>query len=88
VGACGCTGGIFGEGTYASVGGVDRVLPVDVYVPGCPPPPQAILAGLFVAMGIREARGRPDGLAVPGGGSSEPGQSWFSRRSAARTRKR
>jgi len=56
VGACGCSGGVFGEGTYASVGGVDRVVPVDVYVPGCPPPPQAILAGLFVAMGIREAR--------------------------------
>jgi Ni,Fe-hydrogenase III small subunit/formate hydrogenlyase subunit 6/NADH:ubiquinone oxidoreductase subunit I len=61
VGACGCSGGIFGEGTYAALGGVDRVVPVDVYVPGCPPPPQAILAGLFVAMGIREARARPEG---------------------------
>jgi Ni,Fe-hydrogenase III small subunit/formate hydrogenlyase subunit 6/NADH:ubiquinone oxidoreductase subunit I len=56
VGACGCSGGIFGEGTYASVGGVDRVVPVDVYVPGCPPRPQAILNGLLVAMGVREAR--------------------------------
>lgn len=56
VGACGCSGGIFGEGTYASVGGVDRVLPVDVYIPGCPPRPQAILNGLLVAMGVREAR--------------------------------
>jgi len=55
VGACGCSGGLFGEGTYASVGGVDRVVPVDVYVPGCPPSPRAILAGLFVAMGIRAA---------------------------------
>jgi Ni,Fe-hydrogenase III small subunit/formate hydrogenlyase subunit 6/NADH:ubiquinone oxidoreductase subunit I len=60
VGACGCSGGLFGEGTYASLGGVDRVVPVDVYVPGCPPSPQAILAALFVAMGIREARARPD----------------------------
>ena len=59
VGACGCGGGLFGEGTYASVGGVDRVVPVDVYVPGCPPSPRAILAGLFVAMGLREARVRP-----------------------------
>jgi Ni,Fe-hydrogenase III small subunit/formate hydrogenlyase subunit 6/NADH:ubiquinone oxidoreductase subunit I len=67
VGACGCSGGLFGEGTYASLGGVDRVVPVDVYVPGCPPPPQAILAALFVATGIREARARPDGLA-PGSG--------------------
>ena len=56
VGACGCSGGIFGEGTYAAVGGVDRVMPVDVYIPGCPPRPQAILNGLLVAMGIREAR--------------------------------
>jgi Ni,Fe-hydrogenase III small subunit/formate hydrogenlyase subunit 6/NADH:ubiquinone oxidoreductase subunit I len=59
VGACGCSGGLFGEGTYASIGGVDHVVPVDVYVPGCPPRPQAILNGLLVAMGIREARGRP-----------------------------
>jgi Ni,Fe-hydrogenase III small subunit/formate hydrogenlyase subunit 6/NADH:ubiquinone oxidoreductase subunit I len=64
VGACGCSGGLFGEGTYASLGGVDRVVPVDVYVPGCPPPPQAILAALFVAMGIREARARPEGKAA------------------------
>ncbi len=56
VGACGCSGGIFGESTYASVGGVDRVLPVDVYIPGCPPRPQAILHGLLVAMGVREGR--------------------------------
>jgi Ni,Fe-hydrogenase III small subunit len=55
VGACGCSAGLFGEGTYASVGGVDRVVPVDVYVPGCPPRPQAILHGLLVAMGIRDA---------------------------------
>jgi len=55
VGACGCSGGIFGEGTYAAVGGVDRVVPVDVYIPGCPPRPHAILNGLLVAMGVRDA---------------------------------
>lgn len=65
VGACGCSGGIFGEGTYAAVGGVDRVLPVDVYIPGCPPRPQAILNGLLVAMGIREAR-------IASGGANDP----------------
>jgi Ni,Fe-hydrogenase III small subunit/NAD-dependent dihydropyrimidine dehydrogenase PreA subunit len=59
VGACGCSSGLFGERTYASLGGVDRVLPVDVYVPGCPPSPRAILAGLLTAMDRREARGRP-----------------------------
>ena len=55
IGACGCSGGLFGEGGHASVGGVDRVVPVDVYVPGCPPTPQAILFGLFVAMERRSA---------------------------------
>jgi Ni,Fe-hydrogenase III small subunit/formate hydrogenlyase subunit 6/NADH:ubiquinone oxidoreductase subunit I len=64
VGACGCSGGIFGEGTYASIGGVDRVVPVDVYVPGCPPRPQAILNGLLVAMGVRQARLDPKATAA------------------------
>ena len=50
VGACGCTGGIFGQ-NYASLGGVDRVLPVDVYVPGCPPNPHALLHGILLAVG-------------------------------------
>ncbi len=54
VGACGCSGGIFGDDTYASRGGVDRIVPCDVFVPGCPPRPQAILQGLLVAMGLRE----------------------------------
>jgi Ni,Fe-hydrogenase III small subunit/formate hydrogenlyase subunit 6/NADH:ubiquinone oxidoreductase subunit I len=67
VGACGCSGGIFGEGTYAAVGGVDRVVPVDVYIPGCPPRPQAILNGLLVAMGVRDARVGPLSAAPRGG---------------------
>lgn len=50
VGACGISGGIFGE-NYASLGSVDKVLPVDVYVPGCPPRPQALLYGILVAVG-------------------------------------
>jgi Ni,Fe-hydrogenase III small subunit/formate hydrogenlyase subunit 6/NADH:ubiquinone oxidoreductase subunit I len=50
VGACACSGGIFGQ-NYASVGGVDRVVPVDVYIPGCPPNPYALLQGILTAMG-------------------------------------
>ncbi len=50
VGACGCSGGIFGR-NYATVGPVDAVLPVDVYVPGCPPNPHALLCGILTAIG-------------------------------------
>jgi Ni,Fe-hydrogenase III small subunit/formate hydrogenlyase subunit 6/NADH:ubiquinone oxidoreductase subunit I len=49
VGACGCSGGIFGE-NYATRGAVDAVIPVDVYVPGCPPNPHALLHGILLAM--------------------------------------
>jgi Ni,Fe-hydrogenase III small subunit/formate hydrogenlyase subunit 6/NADH:ubiquinone oxidoreductase subunit I len=49
-GACACAGGIFGE-NYASLGGVDKVLPVDVYIPGCPPNPYALLQGILLAIG-------------------------------------
>jgi Ni,Fe-hydrogenase III small subunit len=50
VGACGCSGGIFGR-NYATVGAVDAVLPVDVYIPGCPPNPTALLYGLLRLLG-------------------------------------
>jgi len=55
IGACAASGGIVGEG-YASAGGVDRVLPVDVYIPGCPPRPEAIIFGMLVALGRLDAR--------------------------------
>jgi Ni,Fe-hydrogenase III small subunit/formate hydrogenlyase subunit 6/NADH:ubiquinone oxidoreductase subunit I len=58
VGACAASGGIVGEG-YASAGGVDRVLPVDVYIPGCPPRPEAIIFGILVAVGRLDARRSP-----------------------------
>ena len=50
VGACGCSGGIFGV-NYATRGAVDAVIPVDVYIPGCPPNPHALLQGLLLAIG-------------------------------------
>ncbi len=55
VGACGISGGIFGE-SYASLGGIDKVLPVDVYIPGCPPRPQALLHGILLAVGRLEEK--------------------------------
>ncbi len=45
IGACGLSGGIFRE-AYNVVGGVDKVIPVDVYVPGCPAKPEAIIDGV------------------------------------------
>jgi Ni,Fe-hydrogenase III small subunit len=49
VGDCGCRGGIFGE-SYASLGRVGNVIPVDVEVPGCPPTPTALLQGILTAL--------------------------------------
>lgn len=49
VGECGCNGGIFGQ-SYASRGAVSQVIPVDVSVPGCPPPPIEILRGILAAV--------------------------------------
>ena len=49
VGDCGCTGGIFGE-SYASLGRVANVIPVDVEVTGCPPTPTALLQGILAAV--------------------------------------
>jgi Ni,Fe-hydrogenase III small subunit len=49
VGDCGCDGGIFGE-SYATCGGVASILPVDVAIPGCPPPPLEVLRGILAAV--------------------------------------
>lgn len=49
VGDCGCNGGIFGE-SYASLGGIDKALPVDAKIPGCPPAPAVILKGILKAI--------------------------------------
>ncbi len=48
VGVCGSTSGIF-DGAYSIEGGVDKVIPVDIYVIGCPPRPEAIVLGILKA---------------------------------------
>ncbi len=74
MGACATAGGPFKEG-YNVVSGIDKVLPVDVYIPGCPPTPQALLNGLIQLQkkidkqSIREVswyrRGESEGVAEP-----------------------
>lgn len=49
VGACACSGGIF-QNSYATQNGIDGLIPVDVYIPGCPPRPQSILYGILMAV--------------------------------------
>jgi len=48
-GDCACTGGIF-AGSYATVGAVENVIPVDLKLPGCPPTPDVLLAGLLALL--------------------------------------
>jgi ech hydrogenase subunit C len=60
VGACACTGGIFRE-CYNISGGVDVVIPVDVYVPGCAARPEVIIDGVLQAVAVLEERRRTFG---------------------------
>ena len=55
VGSCGSTGGVFHD-CYNIRGGVDMAIPVDVYVPGCPARPEAIIDGVVKALGIVKAK--------------------------------
>jgi formate hydrogenlyase subunit 7 len=55
VGACACSGGIFGPSAF-SRGGVAEVLPVDVFISGCPPSPLTLIHGLLLAVGRAEQR--------------------------------
>jgi formate hydrogenlyase subunit 7 len=72
VGTDACSGGVYGE-SYATVGGVDRVVPVDVYVPGSPPSPLAIIYGLLLAVDrIEQKERRRGGPSSSGSRRSSP----------------
>ncbi|MCP3943884.1 MAG: NADH-quinone oxidoreductase subunit B family protein [Desulfobacteraceae bacterium] len=65
IGACGLSGGIFKE-AYNVVGGVDKVIPVDVYVPGCPAKPEAIIDGVvegLAKLGELQQQNKTDAIA-------------------------
>ncbi len=73
MGACASGGGPFKEG-YNVVSGMDKYLPVDVYVPGCPPTPQALLYGMIALQRKIDGQSIANGDDVPwyGVGPSEP----------------
>jgi NADH-quinone oxidoreductase B subunit len=59
VGSCACSGGIF-QGAPSVMGGVDQVIPVDVYLPGCPCRPESMMDGLLRLLASLEGKGGND----------------------------
>jgi ech hydrogenase subunit C len=55
VGICACSGGVFRE-CYNVAGGIDKIIPVDVYIPGCAARPESIIDGIVTALGILEGK--------------------------------
>lgn len=59
IGSC-PTGGNIWFDSYATLGGLDKILPVNFFVPGCPPRPEAILYGVAVALGLAPKKIAPE----------------------------
>jgi formate hydrogenlyase subunit 7 len=68
VGACACSGGIFGRSAL-TLGGLGQVLPIDAFIPGCPPSPLALIHGLLLALGRMEQRLHAQTWVIPPGDS-------------------
>jgi Ni,Fe-hydrogenase III small subunit len=64
MGVCAIDGGVFGR-TFAVCGGAEAAVPVDVFIPGCPPPPLALIHGLLVATGRAQPSPVPSELTTP-----------------------
>jgi membrane-bound hydrogenase subunit mbhJ len=58
IGSCACGGGIWHD-TYSVIGPVEKILPVNYYIPGCPPRPEAIIYGVAVALGLAGKKTAP-----------------------------
>ena len=63
-GSCAVGGGMWFD-SYHTLGGCDKVIPVDFYIPGCPPRPEAILWGAAVAMGLVKGKAQPYSYCQP-----------------------
>ncbi len=63
MGACASTGGVFDN--YATIQGIDQFMPVDIYVPGCPPRPETLIEGIMAIQRIIDQQGLPPGNRRP-----------------------
>ena len=81
MGVCATSGGMFNN--YAIVQGVDQIVPVDIYVPGCPPRPEMLIDGI-IKLHEKIMKGEPRSKLVAGGGRRSDHRGTAARLPAAR----